>query len=476
MQRIRKMHENALKKILVKGLHSHLDIEIDLQPGLNVIYGKNGKGKTTLLHILANILELDFQRFSHLSFQRVELTSYKDEKLELIKIDTNHLSINFNGRAMGSRQEGQFAPLLSESEAEVVSEAFGGRPVYLPAYRAILEKVKTSPYDQPRDVDYELIRNSEMLAGSKINSIRYGWRGNEQRASIVARKTLQCRDWFGPFVPVIRYPALAEVVESITEEFTDAQMATSQSERRMLSTTFIEVFRSLVSKQNAPSDGEIGPLMSRVKNALDMEEEEQASFPDYLGRSLIGELEGATDYSSAEESAAQKRVLKLYAELLERRKSEKLEAFEKIRNFESAINRFLDQKSFKVSNRANAADRRRQYVFIETEAGSTYPVSTLSSGERQILTMLFSATRMSNFTTGVFLIDEPELSLHVDWQRIILRELNAQAPHRQIIACTHSPEVGADHYEAVQIFSPAVASKENGPTQPTQDPFLDDLI
>jgi predicted ATP-dependent endonuclease of OLD family len=46
---------------------------------------------------------------------------------------------------------------------------------------------------------------------------------------------------------------------------------------------------------------------------------------------------------------------------------------------------------------------------------------------------------------GMLLIDEPELSLHVDWQRVILRELMKQAGDRQIIACTHAPEVTADH-------------------------------
>jgi predicted ATP-dependent endonuclease of OLD family len=57
----------------------------------------------------------------------------------------------------------------------------------------------------------------------------------------------------------------------------------------------------------------------------------------------------------------------------------------------------------------------------------------------------------------VFLIDEPELSLHIDWQRIVLRELQNQSSGRQIIACTHSPEVGADHMEEIQDFEPTVS-------------------
>ncbi|WNW14069.1 AAA family ATPase [Pseudomonas sp. DTU_2021_1001937_2_SI_NGA_ILE_001] len=465
------MSTRALERIAVKGLHNHIDLELDFNPGLNVIYGKNGRGKTTLLHIIANILELDFVRFVYLKFEKITLDVAGGSRLEIYKYEKGYVYIELNGNAVGIRLDGHPVPAISESEMDMLREALGDRSVYLPAYRAVLEKVRPASYDQARDATFEAIKKSEISALSKVNRSKF-WAGFDKRATLVARKTTQCRDWFGQFVPIIRYPSLTEVIEQISEEFTDAQMESSQSERRMLSTSFIDVFRSLVSRQNTPSDGEIGSFIERVKSALDIEEDEQGSFPDYF-RSLIGELQNATEYTSSQESAAQKRVLKIYAELLERRKTEKLAAFEKIRNFESAVNMFLDHKRLKVARRG--LESGRDYVFVETEAGSKYPVSTLSSGERQILTMLFSATRMSYLTTGVFLIDEPELSLHVDWQRIILSELNSQAPLRQIIACTHSPEVGADHYESVQLFTPAVASRNNGPTIPADEGFMEDF-
>jgi predicted ATP-dependent endonuclease of OLD family len=81
---------------------------------------------------------------------------------------------------------------------------------------------------------------------------------------------------------------------------------------------------------------------------------------------------------------------------------------------------------------------------IILEGGAIANLSVLSSGERHVLTLLFSATHMSN-NEGMLLIDEPELSLHVNWQRVILEELMKQAGTRQIVACTHAPEVTADH-------------------------------
>jgi predicted ATPase len=71
----------------------------------------------------------------------------------------------------------------------------------------------------------------------------------------------------------------------------------------------------------------------------------------------------------------------------------------------------------------------------------------LSSGEREIASLLYAAMPVG--TNEVILVDEPEISLHVDWQRVLLRKMLEQANHCQIIACTHSPMVGADFEERV---------------------------
>lgn len=46
---------------------------------------------------------------------------------------------------------------------------------------------------------------------------------------------------------------------------------------------------------------------------------------------------------------------------------------------------------------------------------------------------------LNDNTPKIILIDEPELSLSIDWQRMILPDLNAGENVRQVIAITHSP-------------------------------------
>jgi predicted ATPase len=67
----------------------------------------------------------------------------------------------------------------------------------------------------------------------------------------------------------------------------------------------------------------------------------------------------------------------------------------------------------------------------------------LSSGEKQMLIILLTVL-VQNKKSCVLFLDEPEVSLHVEWQQRligIIRDLN---PNTQIVMTTHSPAVIMD--------------------------------
>lgn len=68
------------------------------------------------------------------------------------------------------------------------------------------------------------------------------------------------------------------------------------------------------------------------------------------------------------------------------------------------------------------------------------PIEQLSSGERQLLRILLE-TMIAERSCVV--IDEPELSMHVDWQRELVQSMRLVNPECQMILATHSPEVMA---------------------------------
>lgn len=66
------------------------------------------------------------------------------------------------------------------------------------------------------------------------------------------------------------------------------------------------------------------------------------------------------------------------------------------------------------------------------------PCGLLSKGEKQLLTLLLLAFIYSN-ETRVFILDEPDLSLHVEWQKNIIKSMVKLSPNSQFIIATHSP-------------------------------------
>lgn len=64
----------------------------------------------------------------------------------------------------------------------------------------------------------------------------------------------------------------------------------------------------------------------------------------------------------------------------------------------------------------------------------------LSSGEKQLLVILLTILVQDNKSSILFM-DEPEISLHFDWQKKLIQYILELNPNVQIILATHSPAV-----------------------------------
>ena len=75
-----------------------------------------------------------------------------------------------------------------------------------------------------------------------------------------------------------------------------------------------------------------------------------------------------------------------------------------------------------------------------TQIGETLMPYQLSSGEKQILVILLTVLVEDN-NPYVLFMDEPEVSLHVEWQKQLIDLILELNPNVQIILTTHSPAV-----------------------------------
>jgi predicted ATPase len=81
----------------------------------------------------------------------------------------------------------------------------------------------------------------------------------------------------------------------------------------------------------------------------------------------------------------------------------------------------------------------------------------LTSGQKQVLALIIA---VQNAKQGsLILIDEPELSLHVDWQSALVEQLHAPLTGSQLVIATHSPDITMNHLHLCNVIS---TSNEEG--------------
>ena len=78
-----------------------------------------------------------------------------------------------------------------------------------------------------------------------------------------------------------------------------------------------------------------------------------------------------------------------------------------------------------------------------TQIGETLVPYQLSSGEKQMLAILLTVLVEDNQPYVLFM-DEPEVSLHIEWQKRLIDLCLELKPQVQIILTTHSPAVIMD--------------------------------
>lgn len=117
-----------------------------------------------------------------------------------------------------------------------------------------------------------------------------------------------------------------------------------------------------------------------------------------------------------------------WAELLARRS----EIYSPKSDFINTVNNLFYDKKIIISP-------GNEPVFVDPE-GDEILSKYLSSGEKQML-ILLGESLLQKKNRFVYLADEPELSLHIDWQEKLVPSLININPNAQIIFATHSPDI-----------------------------------
>jgi predicted ATPase len=164
--------------------------------------------------------------------------------------------------------------------------------------------------------------------------------------------------------------------------------------------------------------------LNRIQNWLKKEQQgknrkEKPEFLKALGQWLINspQLERIDKIISLYENA-QNEIVRDYAQFTK---------------FETLTNLYFSENNKKLRIKKNGE------IEIELPNKEFSSIYKLSSGEKQIIVML--AQLIFGKKRQIFIIDEPELSLHLGWQEIFVKTIIKASAETQFILATHSPTI-----------------------------------
>jgi len=108
--------------------------------------------------------------------------------------------------------------------------------------------------------------------------------------------------------------------------------------------------------------------------------------------------------------------------------------------FLKVVNNLLQRKSLLINE--------KNELIVKTQSGKTFPLTNLSSGEKQLL-IIFGQSLLQEEDSHIYIADEPELSLHIEWQENLVNNLKNINPNSQIIFATHSPDIVSEYEDYV---------------------------
>lgn len=384
-------------RIKIEGLLGRSEpIELNLDRTVNVFFGENGCGKTTLLKILQSALMLDGSLMASLPVERAEVDIYSVTDGRVIPYVWDRKSQK-NQRTLPL----EFMNLMSENES------FDKLRHYVSQLPALEWKVAASKKSKETTLSSW---SHCFLPTTRLYSSDPTRRPNDPRANPEDR----LNEAFAEAVNkrwLSYYNQILKEVRTIQEQGLRAVLYHSLS---------------------LSSDRPLGPTLNP--------EQAYRSVKKFLERQSTNDTNLLGSKKDFANRYASEEALRKVVDNINNVESRIESSMVPIHRFTDTVDRlFSRDKKLKTTDGGLA---------VALANGKLITPALLSSGEKHLLIILLhSMTAAGNSV----IIDEPELSMHIDWQHSLTETINQLNPNCQLILASHSPEIMANVPDA-KIF------------------------
>lgn len=414
-----------IRSIQIDNLFGRFNYNISTKTeGITIITGPNGFGKSTILRIINALSKGGIDYFMRLDFSSLQVSFDNDQKI-IIKKGDKGISI-----------DDLKLPFFNEERQEY-TRFIQRRPWLQKTPGGFIDR-RTDEYFTEDEYFYRMFLEDDRYYE------HYGNKSEHQTMIKLRQKFDQIKDWCGE----VRFISDQRLIRTVSRRSEEPQV--------------IEVIRELPQRLKTQIS-KVSEEYSRVSNTLDSsypkrlfaakdgiknqaeyqarldeanEKFEKLNMYDLVDMSIIDEKNYNPTYSTA---------LKIYFDDF----AEKYKVFQnlvsKLDLFTKIINSRLTFKHIRIT-RDNGFE-----VVDNDNPKKVLQLSQLSSGEKQEI-VLFYELIFDTKEKLLLLIDEPEISLHITWQKKFLDDLLevSKQTELQVIVATHSPQVVSNHLD-IQI-------------------------
>jgi len=384
-------------EFVVKGLVGREEtIEYQLNRNVNILFGLNGSGKTSLLKILHSAMSGDARKIKNVPFSSAEVKVYS-KKFD--QIFTHKINKDIDGFIIDSKDDNykfQDEFIITDHSKQLAENVIGW---------------EIQPATVFREENEDIVAwRHRFLPTSRIYNFpvrrRYVRETEENEDDTLTNEEIENR--FAEYVNDLWFHYASEINQKV-------RMAQEEGLTNILK-------EILSGKQNEvkASEFEIDKAYKRVRSFLD-----RRNSLNILASKEVFEEKFESDYK-----------LRSIVEDIDKveKKIEEVTSLKK--KFQDLINKlFTGNKKLLLED---------YDIGIELQGRQNIGLQRLSSGEKHLVRLFLEAIIIESSS---LLIDEPEMSMHIDWQRDLIENFRLLNPHSQLILATHSPEIMAKYSE-----------------------------